>query len=409
MRRLRVGASHIDVAAMRLGVLASHPIQYHAPVFRELARRCDLAVFFAHRQTPQGQAAAGFGVPFEWDVDVLSGYEHRFLRNVAASPGTTSFAGCDTPGIAEAITSGRFDAFLVTGWNLKSYWQAVRACRHEGIPVMVRGDSQLVTRRGIVKRAAKRIVYPWLLRRFDRCLYVGRRSREYYEHYGVAESKLAFSPHCVDNEYFGARGTAVAGKMWRAAHRIAPDRPVALFAGKLVGGKRPADFLRAMAASGSAPSARPLAVVAGEGELRPMLEALARSQVVDALFVGFRNQSQLPEIYSAADLLCLPSDGETWGLVVNEAMACGTPAVVSDACGCAPDLIDEGRTGHVFATGDVAALADALARTFSLKRSMVARRAIADKLAVYSVPNAAEGILRAAATCAPPVGQRPRA
>ncbi len=81
---------------------------------------------------------------------------------------------------------------------------------------------------------------------------------------------------------------------------------------------------------------------------------------------GFQNQTELPAWYAAADVLVLPSDGgETWGLVVNEALACGTPAVVSDAVGCAPDLAldrDPGRTGAVFAVGDPAALADAVER-----------------------------------------------
>ena len=77
-------------ALVRIGLLASHPIQYHAPLFRELAQRCDLTVYFAHRQTPEGQAAAGFGLPFEWDIDLLSGYRHRFLHNNAKSPPPTN-------------------------------------------------------------------------------------------------------------------------------------------------------------------------------------------------------------------------------------------------------------------------------------------------------------------------------
>ena len=121
--------------SLRIGWLASHPIQYHAPIYRELARRCDLTVFFAHRQTPAGQAAAGFGVQFEWDVDVLGGFSSVFLENRARQPGSHHFLGCNTPGIGEEIRRGRFDAFVVSGWSLLSYWQAVLACRRLGIPV----------------------------------------------------------------------------------------------------------------------------------------------------------------------------------------------------------------------------------------------------------------------------------
>jgi hypothetical protein len=167
---------------MRLGILATHPIQNHAPIFRELARHCDLTVYFAHRQTPEGQAQAGFGVPFEWDVDLLSGYESAFLDNRSRHPATNRFFGCDTPGIDAAIGRGRFDAFMVTGWGVKTYWQAVMACRRRNVPVLIRGDSQLPARRRAALRLAKELIYPRLLGLFDGFLYVGRRNRDYLRH-----------------------------------------------------------------------------------------------------------------------------------------------------------------------------------------------------------------------------------
>ena len=124
----------------RIGFLVSHPIQYYTPIFRALAKQCALTVFFAHRQTAEQQARAGFGVTFDWDVDLLSGYESRFLVNVARRPSTERFGGCDTPSIAAEIAGGNFDAFVVPGWALRSYWQAARACRRLGVPVLVRGD-----------------------------------------------------------------------------------------------------------------------------------------------------------------------------------------------------------------------------------------------------------------------------
>src|SRR6266545_790201 len=151
--------------AKRIGFLVSHPIQYYAPIFRELARRCDLTVCFAHRQTPEQQARAGFGVAFDWDVDLLSGYDSRFLVNVARHPSTGRFAGCNTPDIAEEMARGRFDAFVVPGWALRCYWQAVQACRRLGVAVLVRGDSQLGSQRSAAVRLAKNLAFPRLLRR----------------------------------------------------------------------------------------------------------------------------------------------------------------------------------------------------------------------------------------------------
>ena len=186
----------------RIGYLLSHPIQYLAPILRELAKQSDLTVFYAHRQTAEQQARAGFGVAFEWDVDLLSGYHSRFLTNVARNPSTDRFFGCDTPGIAAEIAAGGFDGFVVPGWALRTYWQAVRACRRAGVPVFARGDSQLVGPRSGMVRLARALAFRGVLRQFDGFLYVGQRNRAYLRHYGVPEDRLFFSPHCIDNDAF---------------------------------------------------------------------------------------------------------------------------------------------------------------------------------------------------------------
>lgn len=377
---------------VRIGYLVSHPIQYYAPLFRELARHCDLTVFYAHRQTAAGQADAGFGIAFDWDVDLLSGYESRFLDNVARQPSTDRYFGCDTPGIAAEIERGRFDAFVVPGWALRTYWQAVQACRRLGVPVLVRGDSQLGSQRRRAVRLAKSVLFPWLLRRFDGFLYVGQRNRAYLEHYGVPADRLFFSPHCVDNDAF-ARASAEARAA--APPRRPGDRRRLLFVGKLIGRKHPADLVRAAALVPGFPVE---VAFAGAGELEGPLRQIAVDAGVDATFLGFRNQSELPAAYAAADLLVLPSDGlETWGLVVNEGMACGVPAVVSDAVGCGPDLVDPGRTGAIFPLADVPGLAAAITSVLGLDPAEV-RRHLADKMNRYSPRAAAVAIVEAATT-----------
>jgi glycosyltransferase involved in cell wall biosynthesis len=375
---------------MRLGVLATHPIQNHAPIFRELARRCAVTVYFAHRQTPQGQAEAGFGVPFEWDVDLLSGYHSTFLNNRSRRPATNTFFGCDTPDIDEVVDTGRFDAFLVMGWAVKSYWQAVRACRRRNVPVLVRGDSQLAARRALAVHVLKELFYPRLLRLFDGFLYVGHRNRDYLRHYGLPEKRLFFSPHCIDNDLFASKAEAERRALGKAAEGVAGVRSV-LFAGKLVGNKRPFDVIRALALV-RAQGCQAQAVFVGAGELEAALRREAAGSGVPAVFHGFQNQSRMPLAYATADLLVLPSHQETWGLVVNEAMACGVPAVVSDTVGCGPDLIDAGRTGAVFPMGNVTALAEAIRTTLALEPSSV-RRYLDKKMAAYSPASAARGII----------------
>ncbi|MCF8533102.1 MAG: glycosyltransferase family 4 protein [Reyranella sp.] len=380
---------------MRVGYLVSHPIQYLAPLFRELAKQCDLTVFYAHRQTAEQQARAGFGVAFEWDVDLLSGYHSRFLRNVARAPSTDRFFGCSTPEVAAEIAGGAFDGFVVPGWALLTYWQAVRACRHAGVPVFARGDSQLVGPRGNAVRLAKAVAFRGILRQFDGFLYVGQRNRDYLLHYGAPAGRLFFSPHCVDNDAFRVASDAVRRQVPAAADLS--RLPRVLFVGKLMERKRPFDVLRAAAQLRA--RGRPVEVAfAGSGELQGALAETAAAAGVPVRFHGFVNQSELPGIYTSADVIVLPSDGrETWGLVVNEAMACGVPAIVSDAVGCGPDLVEPGVTGEIFPLGDVPALADALDTVLSFKRDRT-RAALAGRMQTYSPERAAQGIAGAVGT-----------
>jgi glycosyltransferase involved in cell wall biosynthesis len=378
---------------MRLAVLTSHPIQYYAPLFRALANAVDLHVFFAHRATAAEQASAGFGTPFTWDVDLTSGYAHSFLKNVARRPGTDRFLGCDTPDVGRHLREGRFQVLLVMGWHLKSYLQGVVAAKRLGIPVMVRGDSQLATPRSPLKKALKSLVYPPLLRFFDAALYVGQRSRAYYKRYGYPADRLFFSPHCVDTPWFSARANADERHRLRDQCGVAPETHLVLFAGKLVPFKRPADVIAAAARS-RARGLRAEILVAGSGELEVDLKATAIACRIPLHLLGFRNQTEMPGAYAAADCLVLPSDGrETWGLVANEALACCRPIIVSEACGCAPDLASDGHVGRTFPTGDTEALAHAID---ALAITPPSSAAIAALSQAYSIEAAVHGVSSAA-------------
>jgi glycosyltransferase involved in cell wall biosynthesis len=385
----------------RVAAVASHPIQYQTPWYRELAKVVDLEVLFCHRQDAAGQAAAGYGVAFDWDVPLLDGYAFRWLENVSGSPDVGRFAGCDTPGIAEVLATGRFDACIVNGWYLKSYLQAVHASRRLGMRVLMRGDSHLRTPRSPFISTVKYLPYRWFLNRIDAHLYVGQANLDYLKTYGVPDSRLFFVPHFVDNVFFAERAKrAVAGGEACAFRRLlgVPEGAVVfLFVGRFVPKKHPLDFVRACAAAARR-AARPLwGVMVGDGPMRPEVEGLARSLEAPVRFAGFRNQSELPACYAAADVLVLPSDGgETWGLVVNEAMACGVPAIVTREAGCSDDLIDEARTGFTYPAGDLEQLVDCMMRYLDGDTSAMRCQA-GQKIAGYTVERAVDGTLRALA------------
>lgn len=387
--------------AFRLGVLVSHPVQYLSPWFRHLATRVELEVHYAHRQDAEGQAAAGFGVPFQWDVPLLEGYRYHWLQNRSARPGLHSFGGCDTPEIYTIVKERRYQAFLVFGWNRKCYLQAILACRYHRVPVFMRGDSQLDTSRSPLKAAAKYLPYRWFLPRLQGHLFVGKRNKTYLQHYGVPDEKLFFVPHCVDNGFFSRRAESARqsgeGAAFRRRLGIPPNAFVFLYAGKFLPGKRPGDFLQAFRRVQSThPGTQAHALLAGEGLLKSELEKLAADCDGRVHFAGFCNQSQMPVVYSAADVLVLPGE-ETWGLVANEALACGLPVIAADAAGCSTDLVEEGITGFTFPLGDVAGLAVRLQQAlqhFSPLPQAVSR-AVAEKARVYSIEAATGGLLAA--------------
>ena len=384
---------------MRLGVLATHPIQYHAPLYRELARQLELHVYFAHRQSATDQAAAGFGVAFEWDVDLLAGYEHTFLTNRATNPSTDTFSGCDTPDIAQVIAQERFDAFLVTGWYTRSHWQAIHACWRTRTPLFVRGDSHLGTPRSALRQAAKSVAYRVFIPRFDAYLTVGENNRKYYLHYGADPERMFATPHFVDTDFF-ARASAIARQdrpALRETYGLRPDSRVLLFAGKFIDVKRPLDFVRAVAQLAEHDESVE-GVMVGDGPLRADVEAAISQTRAPIRLLGFQNQSEMPTMYALADALALPSEHETWGLVANEAQACGLPVIATDAVGCAPDLIDEIRTGCTFPVGDLDAFTQASALMLSQasdRETQDALRAITER---HSLECAVEGVIAALTT-----------
>lgn len=386
---------------MRLVAVETHPIQYKAPLFRKLAAdpRIDLTVFFA--MVPDAaQQGAGFGVAFEWDSPLLEGYSHEVLANRAKRPSVTAFSGCDTPGIRERLRKLRPDAVLVNGWVAKTCLQALWACKRLGIPCLVRGEANLLRPRAAWKHA----LHGLLLRQYAGWLAIGSANREFYRFHRCPENRLFWAPYGVDNELFAAQAATRTGRRneLRAVFGISPGAVVCLFAGKLEDKKRPLDLLAAVARLPADLRSRVHVLVAGEGPLRGECERRACAERLSATFAGFLNQSRLPDAYAAADVLALPSDaGETWGLVVNEAMASGRPAIVSRSAGCCADLVVDNKTGRSFECGDVAALADVLGG-YGRDPAAAARQgaAAAERVRAFGLETAAAGIVAAVQACA---------
>ena len=341
---------------MHVVIVTTHPIQYQAPLFRELAKRLELTAVFMMRQTPKGQAASGFGVEFEWDTPLLHGYRHVFANNVAASPSSNHRNGIVLNGHESLLSSLHPHVLMTMGWFPRGYLQVIRWAKRMKVPLVCRGESNLLSSRSLTKRISKLFYFPRFFRQFDAFAVIGRRNREFYRHYGVPDEKLHDAPYSVDTPFFEnafARYRAPARKHgpWRIG-----------FAGKLIPKKRPTDLVSAAAICKS--KDRIQLVIIGDGPLRATLDALAQKNDVDIEFRGFLNQSEIvAKGYADLDAIVLPSgENETWGLVINEAMTGGIPAIVSDMVGCAPDLIESDETGYEFQAGNTTQLSKSIDR-----------------------------------------------
>ncbi|MGH7565427.1 MAG: glycosyltransferase family 4 protein, partial [Gemmatimonadota bacterium] len=378
---------------MKLGIMATHPVQYQVPWYRALSARpgVDLTVYFALLPTPE-QQGVDFGIDFAWDVPLLDGYRWEALRNTARTPSLRGFFSSRTPGVGSVLARDRPDAVIVSGWQALPLLQAVRACGHLGIPCLLRGESSGLFRRPWWARA----IHRRFLTRFAACLAIGEANREFYLQNGVSPERIFPVPYFADNDRFveqAARWMPERASI-RRGWGFGPDDICFLFAGKLVPKKRVLDFLAGCEiARRSAPEIR--ALVVGAGEVEVEARRFAERHDLRAVFAGFLNQSEISRAYVVADCLVLPSDyGETWGLVINEAMLHGLPSIVSDRVGCGPDLVDDGVTGRVFPFGDVDALARAMVETAAREdqRREMGRRARL-RVDAYSAERAVEGTL----------------
>jgi glycosyltransferase involved in cell wall biosynthesis len=345
----------------RVLLVCTHPVQYFAPILRRMALHpaLDVQVAYCSLQGAQPGTDPDFGIAFAWDVPLLEGYSWTQVPNRSWHAGVGRFWGLFNPGLWGLIRDGGHDAvILLTGYRYASFWVALAAAKIHGKAVLFGTDAselQARDRRGW-KSAAKRWFWPALFRMADIIIVPSTRGVELMRSLGLPPDRIVLTPYVVDNDWWSDRAAAVERTSVRRAWGVPEDAPVVLFCAKLQSWKRPLDLLRGFAASNVRGAHL---VFAGEGPMRLELEAEARLLGINGRvrFIGFANQTQLPEIYRASDLMVLPSEYEPFGVVVNEAMLCGCPVIVSDRVGAGYDLITPGQNGFVFPFGDVESLA----------------------------------------------------
>lgn len=358
----------------RVLLLCSHPTQYGSPMWRRMAQHPNLEILVAYCSLEGAEAHVdpGFGVEVAWDVPLLDGYSWVKLKNSSLRPAVGPFFGLVNPGVWRLIRRSRFDAIAVfTGYMCVTFWIALTAAKISGVPILFGTDTTTLrplNGRNWKARVKKRL-WPWLFQMADMVIAPSTGTVALMRSLNIPETRIQLMPYVVDNDWWMQKANLVDRAAVRQSWGIPENANVILFCAKLQPWKRPQDLLYAFARA-DVPNA--YAVFAGDGAMRQQLEHEATELHVQerVRFLGFVNQSALPPIYCSSDLMVLPSEYEPFGVVVNEAMLCGCPVIVSDHIGARFDLVRENETGFVYPAGDVEALAAVLIRALKCRNGL---------------------------------------
>ena len=335
----------------KLAIITTHPIQYNAPLFQLISKRnkIKIKIFYTWENSQNKVYDKKFGKEIKWDIPLLNGYEYTFVKNTAKKQGSHGYNGIINPTLNNEIENWKADAILVYGWKFHSHYRVLKYFKGK-IPVFFRGDSTLLDETKGIKTFLRRKVLTWVYKKIDFAFYVGQNNKNYYLKHGIKDKQLIFAPHAIDNERFSGNSSKFEKQAidWRKKLGYHKTDIVFLFVGKFEPKKNP---LLIIEAAKKLQKIKFLFVGSGELEVEMKKQAYGKRNIQ---FLPFQNQLKMPIIYRLGNVYVLPSAfNETWGLAVNEAMACGKPVLVSDKVGCAIDLVKNNENGFIFKSGNI--------------------------------------------------------
>jgi glycosyltransferase involved in cell wall biosynthesis len=333
----------------RVGVITEIPTPYRLPMYERLAARSDidLEVLFCAAEEPDRPWRANSG---------LAKVPHRFMRGWAPTIRTrrNTFVYEINRDVLRILRRARYDAIVIGGYSVFAEQAAIIWARASGTPYLLHSESHAHKARGSLKLLAKSMLVPQFVAHAAAGLAVGTLAAEYLESYGLPREQIRLVPNTIDVDAYAsvAAATRADATTVRARYDLPPR--YLFYAGRLVEVKGIRELLVAHRNLG--PTAPPL-LIAGDGPLRTEVSAAENVR-----WLGFRQPNELNELFALADRTIVPSLSEPWGVVVNEALASGSPVIATDAVGAAHDLVREGVNGAIVPTGDVTALTRALSR-----------------------------------------------
>ena len=384
-------------------VVETHPVQYRAPVYARLQQLLpgSIHVVYASDYSLRGGHDPGFARPVTWDTDLLAGYPSTVMRSdLTHAP--THWSALDGRGVWKLFKSLSPDVILLNSLNYRYGFVAYASALMQGVPVWMRCETQdHAFARSWLKSLLRRSFYRFLYLGISQAFPIGRLNREHWLRHGLRPRQLREARYCTPDPAgtLSLQERLRLSSALREHHGISSMQFVVAFFGKLIPKKDPTLLLRSVAHLSYSIRQRLSFLFVGSGELQDQLEHLATNLLatdgIQSHFSGFVNQNELLNWYLAADVVVLPSKqmGETWGLVVNEALQAGCAVVVSDAVGCAADFGGWERF-RTIPVGSPQHLAQALTELATYPRSF---DWAAEGLKNYSIESAAQALATAIA------------
>ncbi len=336
----------------KIAIFTTHPIQYQVPLFKQLAKKKNikLTVYFASNHGIKINKDKDFNKKFAWNINLDSGYNYRFIGTFKKD--VNSFF-LNSQFIKKEIKDNNYDLSIIFGWNNIFYIKAIIYSFCYAKKIFLRSENNLSKKENILKKYLKSIIFYFLFKIFDKFLVIGLRNYNFYIKNGVKKKKLLNAPYSVDNNFF--RKKKLNKKKIKSKLNI-KNEIVFIFSGKFIKRKRPMDILKAINLIKTERNNYKFLFI-GDGILKDKcISYCKKNKLKNILFLGFVNQNEIVNYYNISDVVIMPSEYETWGLSVNEAMASQCACLVSKESGCSDDLVKTSgkkKNGFIFKSGDI--------------------------------------------------------
>lgn len=366
----------------RLGIVFTHPTQHHAPLWRKLNEQPGVSVtaFYLCNENQVG-GDKQLGSSQAWDVDLTGGYQYEYLKTLRGKIAPEIQKGLFNPALISHLTPQNFDAVFISSFYTYSYRLALLLCKLRGIPVLMQNDATIITdtQYSQLRKTLLPILYPWMYGLIDYWISSGDHNEIYLRYYGVPDQNIVRGCYPVDRDRFEQTIAQNQNEIQRIRKELSWDDNTILytFVGKYIDRKNPFEFIDAIAQAHQKDS-RVRGIMIGGGELQPEIDKRLAQMNGEVINVGFVNQSKLPLYYAAVDVFVSTSWRDPHPLVISEAMAAGTPPILSDRCGNwgYSDTVQHRHNGLVYPCGNTNALTQAILElTDSDKRKIYSQRA----------------------------------